>query len=184
MDQTGYQGYSRFVEDKVYKPQNSTVNVAYLEKRVEKLESDKQHTEQTLQNLVRMLERQNFGRHDKENIGFNTSHTQSNTSQSEYRLEKLERDINKLLYKPSSGYSSYTETPQAQNKDIDQINNQLSLLEKRMQNTEGALKRQAEDIAADITSLEKQIRGIQNTSTQDLNVSLHISRIAIRWFYF
>lgn len=179
MDNIDRSGYAKYVEEKVYKPFNSSVSSSQLEKRVEKLEYDKVQTDRAIQELTSIID--SIRNDNKENLssnlqyGYAQKHMTNQRDDNCARFNKIDDQLgqNKFGYEQDSGlnqnYFSKSEV-------IDKLN----FLENRIEN---ALKRQAEDIAADVTELERQLRSVQ-TKSKEQSVGLYLLISKSQPFFF
>ena len=185
MDHTDHGGYAKYVEDKVYKPHTATSSFSstYLEKRVEKLELDKEQTDRVIQQLMRTVEDLRYNSaSNKENYNMNYQNQYNDKNTLALKLDKLDQEVGSLSQDVSnlkmrsdknerSSYSTFSYSQISQEH--------LNSLEVRI---EKALKKQAEDIASDITELERQIRGLQNEFLKLQNTENAVDKYELRRF--
>ena len=100
MDGLDRGGYAKYVEDKVYKPFNSSLSSSLLEKRVEKLESEKIQTDKIIHELTSIIDSIKFD--NKENISTNYQNGYMQKNTFEQRIEKLEKRRAKNLWANNS----------------------------------------------------------------------------------
>ena len=99
MDHTDHGGYAKYVEDKVYKPHTATSSFSstYLEKRVEKLELDKEQTDRVIQKLLRTVEDLRYNSaSNKENYNMNYQNQYNDKNTLALKLDKLDQEVGSL----------------------------------------------------------------------------------------
>ncbi|CAI2365615.1 unnamed protein product [Moneuplotes crassus] len=168
------QDYSQYVQSKVYQPIMSSLNDDGLARRVEKLERDNAILDRYIQDLYKKMS--NSTGTQSEN------HTPSKAmAELEFRLDKIEKllslqaigrkfgkenqDINQDYFNRCQRISSDYAQQQVRHEDLDRLETKLVKL----------MKTQAEDIAVDVTDLEKYTQRV-DSKLRNFCLEDHVTR--------
>ncbi|CAI2365891.1 unnamed protein product [Moneuplotes crassus] len=154
------QDYSQYVQTKVFQPFMNSLTVDGIEKRVEKLEHENIILDKYVKDLYKKMPKM-----QRKNSEINLSQSQF-LAEIEFRLEKIEKLLSTQFTRQKPDQENHDSNMDPRSKALKQSvqdkfhvrHEDLSRLEDKL---EKLIKSQAEDIAIDVTELEKSVKKVE-----------------------